>query len=148
MQFSGEAHINAPREEVWSFISDPEQIAQCAPGLQSVEVVDDEHFDVSVRAGIGMIRGNFNFKCEWVEREAPDHARIKANGTAPGSAVTMDSTMDLQDSDEGGTTLIWSADAQVSGRLAGVGARLINPVANRMTQQIFDCIREKLHTKS
>lgn len=144
MDFSGEERIQASRAEVWAFVSDPNRITECAPGLQSIEIVDDTHFNVSVRAGVGMIRGNFDFECEWVELDEPNRARISAKGNAPGSAVSMDSTMDLSDDEGGGTLMQWTADAQVSGRLAGVGSRLINPVANRMTKQIFDCIRGKL----
>jgi len=146
MQFSGEERIKAPRSEVWSFVTDPEKIAQCAPGLEDggLKVVDDDHFTVTVRAGVGFIRTVFDFDCVWEERTAPGKAVIKANGDAPGSSVTMTATMNLEDDDEGGTVMKWATDAQISGRLAGVGGRLINPVADRMTSQVFDCVRSKL----
>lgn len=146
MEFSGEEKINAPRDKVWAFVTDPEQVAQCAPGLEDdgLEIVDEDHFKVKVRAGVGMVRASFEFDCEWVERNEPDHARISARGNAPGSSVSMDATMDLSDGENGGTVMAWKTDAQISGRLAGVGGRLINPVADRMTSQVFSCIREKL----
>jgi carbon monoxide dehydrogenase subunit G len=146
MQFNGEERIKAPRSEVWDFLTDPEKIAQCAPGLAEggIEVVDDTHFNVSVKAGVGFIRSNFDFKCVWEERDEPNRAVIKADGDAPGSSVAMTATMELEDGENGGTLMKWSTDAQISGRLAGVGGRLINPVADRMTGQIFDCVREKL----
>ncbi len=146
MQFSGEERIKAPRAAVWEFLTDPEKIAQCAPGLEDggITVVDDDHFTVKVRAGVGFIRSAFEFDCEWVERVEPSRAVIKADGNAPGSSVTMSATMLLEDDDEGGTVMNWNTDAQISGRLAGVGGRLINPVADRMTGQIFDCVRQKL----
>lgn len=146
MEFSGEERIKASRDKVWAFVTDPEKIAQCAPGLEDdgLQIVDEDHFKVKVRAGVGMIRTTFEFDCEWVERNEPNHAHIRARGNAPGSSVTMDATMDLSDGDEGETVMVWKTDAQISGRLAGVGGRLINPVADRMTGQVFDCFREKL----
>jgi hypothetical protein len=146
MQFSGEERINAPRDKVWAFVTDPEMIAQCAPGLEEggLKIVDEDHFSVTVRAGVGFIRTTFEFQCEWAERDVPDHARIVARGDAPGSSVTMNATMDLSDGEEGVTVMAWATDAQISGRLAGVGGRLINPVADRMTSQVFDCVRSKL----
>ena len=146
MQFSGEEHINAPRSDVWAFVTDPEKLVQCAPGLEddSLEVVDEDHFNVTVRAGVGFIRSVFEFKCVWEERDEPSRAVIKADGDAPGSSVAMSAVMDLEDDGDGGTLMKWSTEAQISGRLAGVGGRLINPVADRMTGQVFDCIREKL----
>ncbi|MEZ4521782.1 MAG: carbon monoxide dehydrogenase subunit G [Thermomicrobiales bacterium] len=146
MQFSGEEHIKAPRDKVWAFVTDPEKIAQCAPGLEDdgLQIIDEDHFKVKVQAGVGFIRSTFEFNCEWAERDEPNKAVIKANGDAPGSSVTMTATMDLHDDEEGGTIMNWATDAQISGRLAGVGGRLINPVADRMTSQVFDCVREKL----
>ena len=146
MEFTGEERIKAPRAEVWDFVTDPEKIAQCAPGLEDggLKVVDEDHFTVTVRAGVGFIRTVFEFNCEWVERDEPNKAVIKANGDAPGSSVAMTATMDLDDDGEGGTVMKWGTTAQISGRLAGVGGRLINPVADRMTSQVFDCVRTKL----
>lgn len=144
MDFSGEETIKAPRQEVWNFLIDPHKATECAPGLQSVEVIDDRNFKCTVRAGVGMIRGTFNFDINWAALDEPSHAEMVANGNAAGSAVQMNSTMDLTDSDDGGTLMKWSANVRVSGKLAGVGGRLMNPVADRMTKDIFGCIRSKL----
>lgn len=144
MEFSGDVQMRAPREKVWAFLTDPHQVTQCAPGLQSVEVVSDTHFKCVVRAGVGMIKGNFNFDIEWLEMDAPNHAKMQANGKIPGSAVAMVSTMALADDGEGGTAMHWSSDVKVSGTIAGVGARLMSGVADRMTKDIFDCIRSKV----
>jgi carbon monoxide dehydrogenase subunit G len=144
MDFSGEELIKAPRQKVWDFLIDPHQATQCAPGLQSVEVIDDTRFKCTVRAGVGMIRGNFNFDVNWSSLDAPNHAEMVANGNAAGSAVQMTNTLDLEDAGEGETLMKWSANVRISGKLAGVGGRLINPVADRMTKDIFGCIRSKL----
>lgn len=143
MDFSGDVEINAPREKVWAFLTDPHQVTQCAPGLQSVEVIDDSHFKCVVRAGIGMIRGSFNFDIRWLDMEEPSHARMQADGKIPGSAVSMTSEMNLAD-DDGGTVMHWSSNVRVSGTIAGVGARLMSGVADRQTKEIFSCIKSKL----
>ena len=144
MDFKGDVTINAPRETVWAFLTDPHQVTQCAPGLQSVEVVDDEHFKCVVRAGVGMIKGNFNFDIRWLERAAPNFARMRADGKIPGSAVAMDNTMSLEDDGNGGTIMHWTSNVRVSGTIAGVGARLMSGVADRQTKEVFECIKSKL----
>lgn len=144
MDFNGEETINAPRQEVWNFLLDPQKSTQCAPGLQSVDVIDEDHFKATVRAGVGMIRGTFNFDVKWTEKDEPTHAQMTANGSAAGSAVQMTSELDLSDVDGGATLMKWNANVRVSGKLAGVGGRLMNPVADRMTKDIFSCIRSKL----
>ncbi len=146
MEFKGDVTIKAPREKVWAFLTDPHQATQCAPGLQSVEVIDDSHFKCVVRAGVGLIKGNFNFDVVWTELDEPNHASLTANGKIPGSAVAMVSTMDLADGDNGSTLMHWSSDVRVSGTIAGVGARLMGGVADRMTKDIFSCIQSKLET--
>lgn len=147
MEFKGEVPIKASREKVWEFLTDPHQVTQCAPGLQSVEVIDDSRFKCVVRAGVGMIKGNFNFDIEWLEKDAPGHAKMVANGKIPGSAVAMTSKMDLIDDGNGGTTMNWESDVRVSGTIAGVGARLMNGVADRQTKEIFGCIKSKLEAE-
>jgi carbon monoxide dehydrogenase subunit G len=147
MEFKGDVTIKAPRDKVWEFLTDPHQVTQCAPGLQSVEVIDDTHFKCVVRAGVGMIKGNFNFDITWTELEAPKRAAMTANGKMPGSAVSMNSIMMLEDGEGGaGTAMHWSSDVRVSGTIAGVGARLMGGVADRMTKDIFNCIQSKLET--
>jgi uncharacterized protein len=146
MDFSGDVSIKAPRDKVWAFLTDPHQVTQCAPGLQSVEVIDDSHFKCVVRAGVGMIKGNFNFDIRWLEMDEPSRAKMQADGKIPGSAVAMTSEMQLEDDGDGGTTMHWSSNVRVSGTIAGVGARLMSGVADRQTKEIFDCIKSKLES--
>lgn len=144
MEFTGQEKIKAPQATVWAFVTDPHKISECAPGLQSMQVIDDTRFKVVVKVGVGPVRSQFELDCVWQERTEPSRARISASGQAPGSAVSMDATMDLADDGAGGTLMDWTADARISGKLAGLGSRLINPVADRMTKQVFECIRSKL----
>ena len=71
-------------------------------------------------------------------------ATIKAHGQAPGSAVDADAQMRLSDGADGGTTMDWSADVNIAGTIASVGARLIEGTAHKMIGQTFDCMKSKL----
>jgi uncharacterized protein len=144
MHFEGTVQINAPREKVWAFLIDPNQVGSCGPGVESIEVIDDTHFKATAKVGVGFISARFNVNMELVDLEAPDKANIKAHGQAPGSAVDATATMNLSDGEGGGTQMDWLADVNISGTLASVGARLIEGTANKMIGQTFDCIRAKL----
>jgi uncharacterized protein len=146
MQFSGTVDIKAPRERVWAFLIDPNQVGSCGPGVESIEVVDDTHFRAKAKVGVGFISARFTVDMTFAELEPPDRALIKAHGQAPGSAVDAEATMALKDGPDGGTTMDWSADVTISGTLASLGARLIEGTANKMIGQTFDCIRAKLET--
>ena len=144
MQFSGQLDIAAPRDKVWAFVVDPNQVGQCGPGVETIEVIDDTHFKATAKVGIGFISARFVVNLELAEQEPPDRAVIKAHGQAPGSAVDGTGTMALSDSPSGGTLMDWRADVAIAGSLASLGARLIEGTANKMIGQTFDCMKTKL----
>ncbi len=145
MQFSGSVTIRAPRERVWEFVIDPNQVGQCGPGVESVEKIDEQHYRAVAKVGVGFINARFQGTLEITETEPPDRAVLKASGQAPGSAVDALATMTLRDGDEPGTTVLdWVSDVAISGTIASVGARLIEGTANKLAGQTFDCIKSKL----
>jgi carbon monoxide dehydrogenase subunit G len=144
MKFEGTVDINAPRDRVWAFLIDPEQVGYCGPGVESIEVIDDTHYKAAAKVGVGFINARFSVNLELAEQEPPDRAVIKAHGQAPGSAVDATAEMRLSDGADGVTRMDWQADVAIAGTLASVGARLIEGTANKMIGQSFDCIRSKL----
>jgi carbon monoxide dehydrogenase subunit G len=144
MQFSGTVQIAAPRARVWDFLMDPQQVGSCGPGVESIEVVDADHFKAKAKVGVGFISARFNVDMTVAQRDEPDLAVLKAHGQAPGSAVDATANMALSGPAEGPTTMDWSADVSIAGTLASVGARMIEGTANKMIGQTFDCIRSKL----
>ena len=146
MKFEGTVDISAPRDRVWAFLMDPNQVGSCGPGVESIEVVDETHFKTKAKVGIGFISARFVVDMEIAERDEPTRAVIKARGQAPGSAVDATATMALSDGTDGRTIMDWSADVLIGGTLASVGARLIEGTANKMIGQTFDCIRSRLES--
>ena len=144
MKFSGNVEIKAPRDRVWAFVTDPNQVGHCGPGVEKIEVVDDTHFKATAQVGIGLIKARFAVNMEFAEQQRPERAVIKAHGQAPGSAVDATAQMALSGPPEGPTTMDWNADVTLAGTLASLGARLIEGTANKMIGQTFDCMRSKL----
>ncbi len=144
MQFSGTVQIAAPRERVWAFLMDPNGVGSCGPGVETIEVIDADRFKAKAKVGIGFIAARFTVDMTIAERTEPVHAQIKAHGQAPGSAVDATADMTLDGPAEGPTTMTWSADVSIAGKLASVGGRMIDGTANKMIGQTFDCIRSKL----
>ncbi len=152
MKFEGSVAIRAPRQRVWDFLIDPDQVGGCGPGVQSIERIDDAHFKVHAKVGVGFISAKFVVNAEFVELESPERAVISARGNAPGSAVDATARMTLREADGGAdaasgapvTTMDWTADVVISGTLASVGARMIEGTASKLIDQTFDCVRSKL----
>lgn len=144
MNFAGSVDIAAPRERVWAFVIDPNQVGQCGPGVESIEVIDATHFKATAKVGIGFISARFVVNMEMAEQEPPNRAVIKAHGQAPGSAVDATASMELTETDPNRTRMDWTADVAIAGSLASLGARLIEGTANKMIGQTFTCMKEKL----
>src|SRR5262245_7803619 len=117
MKMSGTVTIKAPRQKVWDFLTDPEKVSQCAPGVETVEVVEPgRKFRATAAIGFGSIKAKFSGDAEWVELDAPNRAKVKAHGSAPGSAADVTSEMNLSDGADGTTQMDWTADVVVLGQ--------------------------------
>lgn len=144
LHFAGSLTINASREKVWSFVTDPHAVSKCLPDLQSLEVLDGGKFKAVVRVGVSFIKGNFAFDIAMLDLAGPRHARISGHGGGLGSAVDVDSTIELSDGGGNMTSLTWKADVVVSGTIASVGARLLNSTVEKKTAELFECMKVQL----
>lgn len=147
MQLQGTVTIKAPLEAVWEFLTDPNAVSQCAPGLQSLEIlIPDEKFRVVAAIGFGAVKAVFKTDVEWLELDPPNRAKMKAHGTAPGSAVDAISEMVMTSLGNDETQLDWSADIVVVGTIASLASRMMSGVTKKMTGIFFDCVKSEIET--
>jgi uncharacterized protein len=144
VHFEGSVPIKADRQTTWDLLMDPQKVGSCGPGVERVEVIDERRFRIHAKVGIGLIRATFAVDVERTEERAPEFAILKGTGKAPGSAVDGAAEMALTEAPDGTTVMDWKADVHIHGKLASVGARLIEGTAQKMIAQTFDCIRVKL----
>ncbi|HEU5367620.1 MAG TPA: carbon monoxide dehydrogenase subunit G [Ktedonobacterales bacterium] len=144
MHFEGDLSINAPIKNIYAFFTDPHQVASCAPGFQSMEVLGPDHFKPRVGVGIGAVKATFTLDVTLTDLREPEHAVVKGHGVAAGSAVDIAGAMDLKAESDTVTQMHWHADVNVSGTIASVGARLMEGTAKKLTAKFFDCVRQKV----
>jgi carbon monoxide dehydrogenase subunit G len=144
MHFEGQQTINAPIETVYAHVLDPNKVAECAPGYKSMEILGPDHYKPTIAVGVGAVKATFTLDVQVGEKNEPSHAAMTGRGQAAGSAVEMRAAMDLAAQSESATTMNWTADVNVSGTLASVGARLMEGTAHKLTARFFDCLRQKL----
>ncbi len=123
---------------------DPNKVAECAPGFKSMEILADDHFKPTISVGIGAVKATFTLDVQLEDVTPQTHAAMRGRGNAAGSAVDMKAAMDLKPVSADETTMDWTADVNVSGVIASVGARLMEGTAHKLTAQFFDCFRQKL----
>jgi len=145
MQLKGEVTIRAPRKRVWDFMTDPEQIGQCVPGVEKIEIIEPlKRYSGIVSVGFGAVKARFSGEVEILELDEPNHAKLKAHGSATGSVADAVSEMALSDGPDGSTMLHWTADVTVSGQLASLAARLMVPVSQKLAGIFYDQVRQKI----
>lgn len=123
---------------------DPTRIAPCGPGVRDVEIIDDTHYRITARVGIGAIAATFHIVAEVTDVTEQESAGVRVRAQAPGTAVEGLASMSLSD-DGDGTQMDWSVSVTISGKLAAVGERLIRGTADRLIKQAFDCVQDKLN---
>jgi len=145
MHFEGSVSIGAPRDKVWVFLADPFAVSQCAPGVKSVSIiVPEKQFNVVAGLSFGSVQLPFDTTVELLELDPPNHSKVRAHGTAPGSAVDVNGDMYLSDNPDGTTELKWSADVVIVGTIASLASRLMGGMTRKLSEAFFDCIKTKL----
>ncbi len=143
MHFEGAFAVAASRERVFGAITDPNQLAACIPDLRKMHVKSQDEFDAAIGVGVSVIRGDLSLHFRTVEREAPSRVRLMAHGSGLGSVVDVEITAELAAGSDGGTSIKWSADASVGGKLASFGQGLVKSQAESIVRRLIECLRSK-----
>jgi carbon monoxide dehydrogenase subunit G len=145
MLLKGEVLIRAPRKRVWDFLTDPNQIGQCVPGVEQIETVEPlKKYRGTVSVGLGSVKARFSGDVDILELDEPKRAKLKAHGTTTGSAADAISEMSLSDGPDDSTLVQWTADINVSGQLASLVSRLMVPVSQKLAGTFYDEVRKRI----
>lgn len=137
MDITGEYRIGAPREQVWKALNDPEVLRVCIPGCEELTHATDTEFAAKVTAKVGPIKATFRGRVTLSEVDAPNGYRISGEGQG-GTAGFAKGSAKVSLADDGNATLLrYVADAQIGGKLASVGSRVIQGVAKKMSDDFF-----------
>jgi carbon monoxide dehydrogenase subunit G len=144
MEILGQQLIAAPRQKVWDALNDPAILKECLPGCETVERVTPEEFQVVIKTAIGPLKARFQGSLKIAEAKPPESCVMQFEGQ--GGAVGFGkgtSTVTLKEV-SGGTELSYEAKAQIGGKLAQVGSRLIDSVAKKMADDFFKAFQNAL----
>jgi uncharacterized protein len=148
MEMHGERRIPAPRETVWARLNDPETLKECIPGCQSVEKVSDTEFAAKVRAKVGPVSANFAGKVTLSDLDPPSGYTISGEGTGGVAGFAKGGAKVTLEEEGSETVLRYGVSAQVGGKLAQIGSRLIDATARKMADQFFSKFVEVMSPES
>ena len=144
MEISGEYRIPAPREKVWEALNDPAVLKETIPGCQSIEKLSDTQMTAKVTTKIGPVKATFTGLVNFTNIDPPNGYTISGEGKG-GVAGFAKGSADVTLTEDGpGTILRYKANAQVGGKLAQIGARLIDAASRQMADAFFGAFAARL----
>ena len=136
MKLSGSYQINLNKQKVWEALNDPEILKQSIPGCDEFIKNNDTNFSAKATNKIGPFNASFSGEIQLQDLKPPHSYKITGSGNSPVGFAQGEADVKLEDSN-GGTKLIYSVDAQVGGKIAQVGSRLIDMTAKKMADIFF-----------
>jgi uncharacterized protein len=137
MTMSGEALLPAPRADVWAKLNDPDTLKACIPGCEELEKVSDTEFRATVKTKIGPVSARFKGRVNLTDMDPPNGYKIVGEGEGGVAGFAKGgATIRLTDA-EGGTMLAYEVEAQIGGKLAQLGQRLVNGAAKKVADEFF-----------
>jgi carbon monoxide dehydrogenase subunit G len=137
MEIKGEYRIPASREKVFAALNDPAVLQTCIPGCESLEKVSDTEMKAKVRMRIGPVSASFTGKVTLSDIDPPNGYRIAGEGQGGAAGFAKGGAVVALQEDAGETVLTYNVDAQVGGKIAQVGARLIEGTARKLADEFF-----------
>lgn len=144
MKIAGNATLAAPPERVWDAFHDPESLARCLPGCNTLTEIGPHQYAMSITAGVAAIKGTYDGQVHLTEQEHPEAFTLKAKGSGAPGTVDADVKVRLVPDGNGGTNLTYEAEAAVGGAIGGVGQRMLAGVSRKMAGQFFTAVDQDI----
>ena len=141
--------IPASRAKVWAALNDPEVLKQCIPGCQALDMTAPNEMTATVVFKVGPVKATFGGKVMLSELDAPNGYRIAGEGSGGVAGFAKGgATVRLVEEGPDVTILNYEVDAQIGGKLAQLGSRLIDSTAKKLAGQFFESFGEVVGSKA
>jgi carbon monoxide dehydrogenase subunit G len=137
MTMTGEVQLPAKRDVVWQKLNDAEVLKACIPGCEELNKDSDTEFRAVATTKIGPVKARFKGRVQLTDLDPPNGYRISGEGDGGVAGFAKGgATVNLTDK-EGGTLLTYNVEAQIGGKLAQLGQRLVNGAAKKVADEFF-----------
>src|SRR5215510_16282897 len=137
MTMNGEVQLSATRDKVWAMLNDPEVLKVCIPGCEMLDKNSDTEFQAIASVKVGPVKARWKGRVSLVDLDPPNSYRIVGEGEGGVAGFAKgNAKVSLADKD-GGTLLSYDVEAQIGGKLAQLGQRLINSAAKKTADDFF-----------
>ena len=136
MKLSGSYQIKLEKQKVWEALNNPEILKKAIPGCEEFIKKSDTEFTATAKNKIGPFNASFTGDIELKDMDAPNSYKITGSGNSPVGFASGEASVKLEEKD-GITDLVYSVEANVGGKIAQVGSRLIDMTAKKMADVFF-----------
>jgi carbon monoxide dehydrogenase subunit G len=137
MTMSGEYQLPVPRETVWEKLNDAATLKACIPGCEQLDKVSDTEFQAVAVTKIGPVKAKFKGKVTLSDIDPPNGYKISGQGDGGVAGFAQGGATVTLAAKDGGTLLSYAVEAQIGGKLAQLGQRLINGAAKKVADEFF-----------
>jgi carbon monoxide dehydrogenase subunit G len=138
MDLTGTQRIEAPREVVWAALNDPEILRQCIPGCDSIEKLSATEMNAKVTLRVGPVKASFMGSVTLTDLDPPNGYTITGAGSGGAAGFAKGSAKVRLVPDGTGTILNYEVKADIGGKLASLGGRLIEGTAKKLSAEFFE----------
>jgi carbon monoxide dehydrogenase subunit G len=138
MDMTGTQHIEAPRDVVWTALNDVEVLRQAIPGCESIEKISDTEMKAKVTLKVGPVKASFTGKVTLSDLDPPNGYTISGEGSGGAAGFAKGSATVRLVETPGSTDLHYEVKAQIGGKLAQLGSRLIDATAKKLAGEFFE----------
>lgn len=146
VEVTGDYEFLAPQEMVWESFFDPELLARIMPGCDRLEQTGENEYEGIMKIRVGPVQGDFRGTVQLSELNPPHGYHMAVNGRGPAGIVRGEGDVQLQATDSG-TRLEYGGQAQISGRIATVGQRLMESSANAIARQSLENLDKQIEAR-
>ncbi|MDQ0162942.1 SRPBCC family protein [Aeribacillus alveayuensis] len=144
MNGKGSVTLNAGIEKAWGVLLDPLALKNCIMGCKKLEPVDENKYEAELSIGIAAVKGKYESTIEIADVQKPNHYKLVVKGEGGPGSVEATGVVDLIPIDDNKTELNYTYDAEVGGKVAMVGQRMLNGVAKLIIQDFFKKFNKEL----
>ena len=146
LHLDGSNSMNAPQERVFSLLTDPNFLAKTLPDAEDVRVTGPGSLEAKLKLRVAVVSSTLRLKMSVADKSPPNKATLLAEATGSGSTMKISSVFTLEGSSP--TTMSWSADAEISGVMAGLGSSLLRGFATKKVGEIFQGITKAVEASA
>ncbi len=145
MILEGKLQLTAPIQKLWDSLLEPETLQACIPGAEKIERIDEKTYDCQIKQKVGPISVRFKFKTILTQLDAPSHMEMQGEGEDIGKAgrFSQKTSIDLKEIEDGQVEISYKCDAQIVGRLAMFGDRIMKAKAKSIEAEFTEALKER-----